>query len=437
MRKCSEAVRVETLCTGDELLTGLTADTNSRFFQTLLLERCGLTVRRSTVVGDVREDLIEALDALAARCEVVLVSGGLGPTTDDLTVECAAAAAGVALREDPVVMEHIRARFQKRGVELTPNNHRQARVPEGAEAVLNAEGSAPLIIQRRGRCTFFFVPGVPREYRHLVATFVVPRIEAMSTRATVTKLEVLKTMGVPESHLDEKLRPLLPKHPAVTFGYRTHAPENHVKLLATGPDEATVRAALAAAEADCRALLGDAVFGVDDETLAQVLGRALLERSLTLAVAESCTGGLISASCTDVSGASNWFIGGAATYAASAKTTWAKVPAALIERHGVVSAEVAEAMARGVREVLGASCGLSITGYAGPTGGDAQNPVGTVFIGVATPSRVLVERHHFGGDRERVRLFSAASALDALRRTLIGHETRQVIPAGIRPSSTR
>lgn len=411
-------MRIETLCTGDELLTGLTADTNSRFFQTLLLDRCGLTVRRSTVVGDVREDLIEVLNTLAARCDVVLVSGGLGPTTDDLTIECAAEAAGVGLVEDERVLEHIRARFEKRGITLTPNNHRQARVPVGAEAVLNAEGSAPLVIQRRGACTFFFVPGVPREYRHLVATFVVPRLEAMTGRAGFTRLRVLKTMGVPESHLDEKLRPLLARHPGVTFGYRTHAPENHLKLLAAAADDGAARRLIEAAEADARAVLGDSVFGVDDETLAQVLGRALLARGWTMGVAESCTGGLISAACTDVSGASAWFVGGAATYAVSAKTTWAKVPAALVEAHGVVSAQVAEAMAVGVREVLGTSCGLSTTGYAGPTGGDAQNPVGTVYLGVATPDGVIVERHVFGGDRERVRSFAAATALDALRRRL-------------------
>ncbi len=414
-------MRIETLCTGDELLTGLTSDTNSRFFQELLLERCGLTVRRSTVVGDVRADLIEVLDTLAARCDVVLVSGGLGPTTDDLTIECAAEAAGVPLLEDPIVMQHLRARFEKRGIALTENNRRQARVPEGSEAVLNAEGSAPLVIQRRGACTLFFVPGVPREYRHLVASFVIPKLEAMtaSSRTTVTRLTVLKTMGVPESHLDAKVQPLLAKHPAVTFGYRTHAPENHLKLLATGATADEAERVLGLAEHDARALLGDVVFGAGDQTLAQVLGRVLLEKRLTLAVAESCTGGLISAACTAVPGASEWFLGGAATYAASAKTTWAKVPPSLIETHGVVSSPVAEAMAIGAREVLGATCGLSVTGSAGPSGGDPVNPVGTVFIAVATPQGVTIEKHRFGGDRERVRSFAAATALDALRRRLI------------------
>jgi nicotinamide-nucleotide amidase len=362
--------------------------------------------------------LIEVLNTLAARCDVVLVSGGLGPTTDDITIESACEAAQVAMVEDERVMAHIRARFEKRGIALTENNRRQARIPEGSEVVLNDEGSAPLIIQRRGSCTFFFVPGVPREYRHLVATFVVPRLAALAKRTSVTKLRVLKTMGVPESHLDAKVQPLLARHPNVTFGYRTHAPENHLKLLVTGSDEVSVLATLASAERDAREVLGASIFGVDDDTLAKVVGARLVERGLSLAVAESCTGGLISAACTEVSGASAWFPGGAATYAASAKTIWANVPASLIEAHGVVSEEVARAMATGVRTVLSASCGLSVTGYAGPTGGDEVNPVGTVFIGVATPERVFVEKHRFGGDRARVRLFAAATALDALRRAL-------------------
>lgn len=412
-------MRIETLATGDELLTGLTADTNSRFFQTLLLERCGLTVRRSTVVGDHRDDLIEVLNALAARCDAVLVSGGLGPTADDLTLEAAAAAAGVALDEDPAVLRHIETRFAKRAITLTENNRRQARVPRGARAVLNDEGSAPLVIQQRGRCTFFFVPGVPREYRHLVEAHVVPAIAKLApAKTSFTALRVLKTMGLPESHLDAKVQPLTSAHPDVTFGYRTHAPENHLKLLATAATRELAQRALDAAERDARGVLGALVFGADDDTLASSVAKALLSQKLTLATAESCTGGLISAACTELAGSSTWFVGGAATYAESVKTRWADVSTALLAKHTAVSAEVAEAMAVGVSKALGTSCGLSVTGYAGPSGGDAEKPVGTVFIGVKTPAGVFTERHHFVGDRERVRQFAAASALDALRRAL-------------------
>lgn len=413
-------MRIETLATGDELLTGLTSDTNSRFFQALLLEKTGLTVRRSTVVGDHHDDLVEAIRGLAQRCDVVLVSGGLGPTTDDITLECAAEAAGVALTEDASVIAHIEQRFAARSMRFTENNRRQARLPAGASAVLNAEGSAPLVIQTIGRCTFFFVPGVPREYRHLVGSFVVPKIAGLAGQPeSTTRLRLLKTMGIPESHLDALMQPLLPQHPLVTFGYRTHAPENHLKLLVSAKDGAEAEAALRRAEVAARDVLGQSVFGVDDATLQGVLAKTLVAKQLTLAVAESCTGGLVSAALTDVSGASAWFLGGAATYAELAKQRWAKVDATTLSEHGAVSEATARAMAVGVSDALGTSCGLSVTGYAGPTGGDAQNPVGTVFIGAKTPNGVIVERFRFVGDRERVRTFAAGTALDVLRRALI------------------
>lgn len=413
-------MRIETICTGDELLTGLTSDTNSRFFQEALLTRTGLTVRRSVVVGDAREDIIEALDAAAARCDVVLVSGGLGPTTDDLTAECAASAAGVPLVLDAAAMRHIEARFQARGIALSENNRRQAQVPAGAEVVLNAEGSAPLFIQRRGRCTLFFVPGVPREYRHLVGEFVVPRIAQLAGVQEHRKLALLKTVGLPESHLDERVRPLAAKHPKVLFGFRTHPPENHLKLLATGKDAAEASAVLEAVVAEARVVLGATCFGRDDETLPSVVLAALKKQRHWLATAESCTGGMIAEQLTSVPGSSDAFYGGAATYLEAAKTTWAHVPEGLLAQFGAVSAECAEAMASGVRSVTGVQWGLSTTGYAGPSGGDAENPVGTVYLAVSGPGVTKVERHRFHGDRERVRTFAAHAALDLLRRHLEG-----------------
>jgi nicotinamide-nucleotide amidase len=413
-------VRIETVCTGDELLTGLTSDTNSRVFQARLLERLGLTVRRGVVVGDVREDIIEALDAAAARCDAVLVSGGLGPTADDLTAECAAKAAGVPLVESPEALRHLEARFAARGLTLTPNNRRQALVPEGAEVVLNAEGSAPMFVQRRGRCTLFFVPGVPREYRHLVETEVLPRLEALLRPAAVRRLALLKTVGLPESHLDARVAPLAAAHPRVTLGFRTHLPENHLKLLAEAPTDAEAHAALEAAVTAAREVLGQHVFGRDDETLPGVVLAALRARRQRLAVAESCTGGLVAAALTDVPGASDVFFGGACTYVDDAKVRWAGVPEGLLAQFGAVSSEAAEAMATGIRAATGVDWAVSTTGYAGPGGGDASTPVGTVFLGLAGAGVVRVERHRFPGDRPRVRAFATHAALDLLRRTLEG-----------------
>lgn len=413
-------MRIETICTGDELLTGLTSDTNSRYFQSELLDRTGLTVRRSVVVGDDRDDIIEALNAAAERCDVVLVSGGLGPTTDDLTAECAAKAAGVPLVESAEAYAHLVERFRQRAVVLSDNNRRQAQVPQGSEVVLNAEGSAPMFIQRRGNCVFFYVPGVPREYRHLVGSHVVPRIAAMSKNTDVRKLSLLKVINFPESHLDAAIRPLIPQHPAVTFGYRTHPPENHLKVLAIGKTDADAQVALDAAVAAALPLLGERLFARDSETMAGAVLRLLREKKQYLALAESCTGGLIASMLTAEAGASATFYGAAVTYLEDAKTKWAHVPEGLLAQFGAVSTECAESMASGVRSTTGVTWGLSTTGWAGPSGGDSENPVGTVFVGLVGPGVSRVEKLHFHGDRERVKTFAAFAALDLLRRTLEG-----------------
>lgn len=426
------AVRIETICTGDELLTGLTSDTNSRFFQEALLNRTGLTVRRGVVVGDDRADIIEALHQAAERADVVLVSGGLGPTTDDLTAECAAAAAGVPLVLSAEAMQHIEARFKARGIALSENNRRQAMVPQGADVVLNAEGSAPMFSLslrsgERGRgegrdqhCTFFFVPGVPREYRHLVSEHVVPRIAALKQGTETRKLALLKTVGLPESHLDERVRPLAAKYPQVLFGFRTHPPENHLKLLASGANEQETSALLEKVVAEARVLLGATCFARDAETMPGVVLAKLVEKKQFLALAESCTGGMMAEQLTAEAGASKAFYGCACTYVDDAKAKWAHVPEGLIAQFGPVSSEAAEAMAKGVRSSTGAHWAVSTTGWAGPTGGDAENPVGTVYIGIAGPDGVKVEKHRFHGDRERVRSFASAIAFDLLRKRLEG-----------------
>ncbi|MGV3620019.1 MAG: CinA family nicotinamide mononucleotide deamidase-related protein [Archangium sp.] len=413
-------MRIETICTGDELLTGLTSDTNSRFFQSELLDRTGLAVRRSVVVGDDRDDIIEALNDAAKRCDVVLVSGGLGPTTDDFTAECAAKFGGVPLVESAEAWAHIVERFRKRGVQLSENNRRQAQVPEGSEVVMNAEGSAPMFVQKKGACLFFYVPGVPREYRHLVGAHVVPRIAAMTKNSDVRKLSLLKVINFPESHLDAAIRPLIPRHPRVTFGYRTHPPENHLKILAIAPTAAEAQTAHDAAVAEALPILGARLFARDDETMAGAVLRGLREKKQHLALAESCTGGLIASLLTAESGASASFYGAAVTYLEDAKTKWANVPEGLLAQFGAVSTECAEAMASGVRSNSGVSWGLSTTGWAGPSGGDEDNPVGTVFIGLSGTGVSRVEKHHFHGDRERVKTFAAYAALDLLRRTLEG-----------------
>ncbi|MGA9522543.1 MAG: nicotinamide-nucleotide amidohydrolase family protein, partial [Myxococcaceae bacterium] len=314
-----------------------------------------------------------------------------------------------------------------RGFELTPNNRRQARVPGGAEVVQNPVGSAPMLVVRIGSCTCFVVAGVPGEYRPLVSDEVLPRIEALriarGERARFA-VRLLKTIGLPESQLDQRVARIAAAHPEVVFGFRTVPPENHLKLSARGPDLDTAERTLATVEAECVAALGTQLFGRDDATLPGVVLKLLEGRGETVALAESLTGGGIARELTSVPGASNSLPGAAVTYQTRLKTDWLGVPDATIQAEGVVSAEVARGMAEGIRSRAGSAWGLSTTGYAGPGGGDAREPVGAVYIGVAGPDGTTHERHVFTGDRERVRRFATFHALEALRRRLLAAEGR-------------
>jgi nicotinamide-nucleotide amidase len=414
-------MRVEVLCTGDELLTGLTVDTNSPYFMEQLLPH-GEQVARTTVVGDVREEILEALRTLSARADVVLVSGGLGPTADDLTAECAAEAAGVPLVESAEALAALEARFARRGILLTPNNRRQARVPRGAEVVLNPNGSAPMFVLRLNRATLFFLPGVPREYRFLVDTEVLPRMKRLRGQrpdSSFLAFRLLRTVGLPESHLDAAVAKVAAEHSDVAFGFRTQAPENHLKLMARGRTQKEADLALAAAEQASRAVLGAFVFGQDAERYPEVVATLLSGRKETLALAESCTGGRIADLLTSVPGASAWFPGGAVVYANAMKEAWAGVRQETLVAHGAVSEEVAREMAEGVRAAAHATWGLSVTGIAGPGGGTAEKPVGTVFTALAGPQGTRVQKHRLAGDREQVRTFSASAALEMLRLALL------------------
>ena len=415
-------MRVELLCTGDELVTGLTPDTNSPYLEARLFE-LGVKVGRVVLVGDVREDITRALEEAAARSDVVIVSGGLGPTADDFTAECAAAAARVPLVEDAGTLDFLRERARARGRELAPNVARMALVPQGAEVVPNPVGAAPLFIVRLGGCRLFFLPGVPREYRALVDGTVVPRVRAELERLpgrTWRAFRLLRTVGLPEAVLDARMAPLARAHPQVVFGYRTHAPENQLKLMAEAASQAEADAALAAAEAAARAELGRAVYGADQDTYAAVVARRLTEAHATLAIAESCTGGLIASQLAAVPGASTFLVGSAVVYTERMKTAWADVSPELLARHGAVSRPVALALAEGIRASCGTTYGLSVTGVAGPTGGTPEEPVGTVYCALAVkggPTRC--ERFSLSGDRELVRLFAASHTLELLREHLL------------------
>ncbi len=403
-----DALSAEILTIGDELLSGESADTNSQFLDGRL-ERWGYMVRRHTTVADDLSAIAEAFRELSARADLVISSGGLGPTEDDLTLAALGQALGVELLLDEPTLERIRARFQSFGRPMTPNNERQARVPARGEVLPNAVGTAPGFRAELGRAQIYLVPGVPREMRWFADEVIGPRVDR---GRPVLVRRTLKVMGVGESKLEHDITDIVKAHGDVRFGYRTLGLENHVKLAAVDG------AALARAEAAVRERLGAQIYGVEGDVLETSVVQALIARGLSVAVAESCTGGLVQKRITDVAGASGCFFGGVVAYANEVKTRALGVPAELIALHGAVSEEVACAMAAGVRAAMGASFGVSTTGVAGPGGGTPQKPVGLVYVGLSGPAGTTAERLMVPGDREQIRSFSASFAIDRIRRAL-------------------
>ena len=405
---------VELLSTGDELLTGQVIDTNSAWLMDRLWE-LGVMVRRKTLVGDDRRDLLAALAETTARAEVVVMSGGLGPTEDDLTAECVAEAMGVPLVVDDASLAAIRERFEKLGRTMTPNNAKQARFPRGAIILPNRLGTAPGFLVQLGGRSSSACRGFRSSTRACARRAVLPRIAGRAGEVPASRL--VKLIGIPESHADEAMRPVMdaPDHRGVRFGYRAHWPEIHVKWSVPGPDaEAHAERILG----EVRRIFGDAIFAEGKEELSRRVVERLTARGERLALAESCTGGLVAQLVTSVPGASAVLEVGAVVYANEAKTALLGVPEALLAEHGAVSEPVARAMAEGARRLGSATWGLAVTGIAGPGGGTPEKPVGTVHLAIAGPDGTRTWARRFPGDRERVRKTSAYDLLNQLRLIL-------------------
>jgi len=398
---------------GDELIGGATIDTNSAYLSRRLAER-GIPVLRHVTVGDDAGAIAAAVAEAAGRAEIVIVTGGLGPTRDDLTRQGLAMAMDAKLREDARSAERIAGFFAARGRPMKPSNRTQALIPAGAEAIDNDWGTAPGIAARVGEAEVFVLPGPPYEMTKMFEHRIASRLPASGS---IVRRRI-HTFGAGESDVGELLADLMARDSNPQIGTTASAGVISVWITAAAP---TVRAASALAEkaaGEVRRRLGKLVFGAEEDTLAAVASKALLAGGQTLALAESCTGGMIAEMVTSVPGSSRCFLGGVVCYANQAKTDLADVPAALIASEGAVSAPVAEAMAAGARQRFGADWGVGVTGIAGPGGGSAEKPVGLVFIGVAGPTGPAVHRHVFPGSREVIRRRAALAALNHLRLAL-------------------
>ncbi|MFO0611329.1 MAG: CinA family nicotinamide mononucleotide deamidase-related protein [Polyangiaceae bacterium] len=416
---------VAILSIGTELTRGEIVDTNSAWLAAALTE-AGFDVGECDTVADDAAQIVRALQRLAAEHATVLCSGGLGPTTDDITARCASEAAGVPLTRNDEALAAIRRRVESRGRTVTPHHEKQADIPTGAELLPNSEGTAPGFAVRIGASTAFFMPGVPREMQRMFPEQVLPRIRPSApNNAWVVRL---RTFGLAESSATQLLDGLEAAHEGVTLGYRIHFPEVDVKVLARSTSQSAAREVACRAAAEAKERLGDVVYGEADDTLPDITARELRVRGYRLAIAESCTGGLISHLLTTSPGASEYLIGSAVTYANSAKTRLLGVSEDTLRGHGAVSAEVAAEMAEGVRRLCETNVGVAVTGIAGPGGGSAEKPVGLVYWAVAHPGGTIVKDRVFSGSRGEIQSHAAHSALDTLRRVTAGLPDEPAIP---------
>ena len=409
-------MKAEIIAVGSEMLTPDYLDTNSLFI-TERLNQAGCEVHLKTVVGDDRSDMVALIRQALRRSDLVILSGGLGPTEDDLTRAAVAEVLNRAITVDSSLVEGLRRRFASRGYQMPEINERQAQVIEGASVLDNPFGTAPGMWLEEDGTGIALLPGPPRELKPMLERYVIPRVLERSGGRRLASSHFHIT-GMTESEVDSRVAPVYRTYP----GIRTIilAKPGHIALrISRWVEPGELSADLEELVSRIQALLGDAVFSLAQESLEEVVGRMLLESGRTLALAESCTSGMIGARITRVPGSSRYFLGGIMCYSNEVKKHLCGVPDGVIEEHGAVSAETAEALALGVRDRLGSSTALSVTGIAGPEGGSIEKPVGLVFVGLSDECRAIHLKRIIPGDRETIRERATYFALSSLRRFLL------------------
>jgi nicotinamide-nucleotide amidase len=413
------AMNAEIISIGSELTSGQNLDTNGQWLSQRLAE-LGIAVHFHTTVADNFDDNLQVFDIARQRASLVFSTGGLGPTQDDLTREVLAKLGGVELQLHEPSLQFIRQLFSDRNREMPERNRVQALFPVGSEPIPNDQGTAPGIWWQWGETIIIAMPGVPREMHHMYQTQVEPRLRSLfAGKSNVLVERRINCFGAGESQLEAKVFDLTRRGSVPEVGITASDAVISLRIMARAATVEEARQITAPIEATIRERLGEWVYGVDDEHLHHVVGRLLIERQKTVAIAESLTGGLVTSLLTEVSGISAALLGGCVAYANDVKESQLGVPAAMLAVHGAVSAPVAEAMAQGVRERHKADLGLSTTGIAGPTGATPTKPVGLVFIGLAWEGGVRNYQVNWFGSRQEIRTRSAKSALNALRLHLL------------------
>ncbi len=407
-------IRIAVLATGDELLNGSISDTNTRDIARLLAP-AGYRLGTSLCVSDSPEQIAHALRQLIPQQDVIIATGGLGSTGDDLTAKTVAQALGRPLEENPKAIEMIRKRYLESSRELDPGVLRQARLPQKSVPLPNTEGTAPGFWLRQQGCDLFFLPGVPAEMRAMLTSAVIPALKRNRPGAAPLLKRTFGFFGLSEPQIEARM-PYVDFPQGVQVGFSLDYPLVRISLSSESDNAENL---LDTTEALLVEQLGDYLVARGDESMAAHVGQLLRRSGVSLSLAESCTGGLISQMLTSVAGASEFLTRGAVTYADSAKIDWLNVEPEIITTYGAVSAECALSMARGVRAASGSDLSLAVTGIAGPGGGTAEKPVGTVFLALAAENVDQVRGYQFNGDRQKVQQMSASMALEWLRRFAI------------------
>lgn len=409
----------EIITIGNELSSGRTLDLNS-WYAAGRLTASGLKVTRITSVGDDHKMVSDALKRAVEASRFVIVTGGLGSTDDDITNEIVAQALNRPLCLDQQMLEQIKDYARASKIKITSSLEKMAWMPEGSR-MLNPEGTACGFSLIEKEVHLYFLPGVPDQMRYLMDKIVLPEILSRYKTLPIMRQRILKLYGLNEPGIAEIFKKIQGKTGNIVFGFYPRFPENHITISLRGQDEPTVTKELDRVEMEVRRLVGSYIFAAGDQNMEEVVGHLLLEKNLSISVAESCTGGLIGHRLTSVPGSSSYFHGGVVVYSNQSKVDLLRVDPRTLETYGAVSERTVEEMARGVKDRVKTDLGLAVTGIAGPDGGTRQKPVGTVHVGLAAREKTFSREYRFWGNRAQVKLNSSMMALDWVRRYLNGN----------------